>query len=259
MPITLEGVGSHWDSSQTIRRKYADSGEPVILSFSRGKDSIAAWLALLDDGVQPSQIHPIYYDTAPGMRFIREDLDYWEEQFEQHITVLPSPALYGMLFSFVYQPPTRTGYIEALIAAVGKPPTYQELEQLYRQGKNLPDSTPVLTGVRASDSIARSTYIKRSGPYSAEKKRMATIWDWTQTECYERIADAGLRLPIDYEWFKRNGRKNSGRSFDGVAYQFTRGLKENAPDDYAVLKEWFPLIDLDHFRHESLGENAVSF
>src|SRR5699024_2141671 len=109
-----------------------------------------------------------------------------------------------------------------------------------------------------ADSIARSTYIKRSGPYSAEKKRMATIWDWTQTECYDRIADAGLRLPVDYEWFKRNGRKNSGRSFDGIAHQFTRALAIHAPDDYAVLKEWFPLVDLDHYRHEEIT-NAVDF
>lgn len=258
MPIVFEKSGSQWESSQTIRRRYAESGEPVILSFSRGKDAIAAWLALLDDGVQPSQIHPLYYDPVPGMRFIREDLEYWAESFKTHIAVFPHPELFRQLTEFVWQPPTRTGYLCALRDAIGAPPTFQDFERLYRESEGLPASTHVLTGVRATDSIARTTYIKRSGPYSAAKQRMACVWDWKQTECYERIAEAGLRLPVDYEWFKRNGRKNSGRSFDGLAYQFTKPLSIYAPDDYAILKEWFPLIDADHFRHEDMT-NAVSF
>ena len=258
MPITFDGVGSQWEPSAVIRERYAESGEPLILSFSRGKDAIAAWLALQDSGVQPEQIYPLYYDPVPGMRFIREDLDYWEQHFQTHITVLPHPELFRQIMDFVWQPPTRTGYISALADEIGKAPTFQDFEEMFRESKNLPESTPVLTGVRATDSIARTTYIKRSGPYSAAKKRMAAIWDWTQTECYDRIAAEGLRLPVDYEWFKRNGRKNSGRSFDGLAYQFTKKLQQHAPDDYAVLKEWFPLVDLDDFRHEEIT-NAVDF
>src|SRR5699024_1958002 len=153
MPITLEKVGSHWDSSQAIRRRYAETGEDVILSFSRGKDAIAAWLALLDDGVKPSQIHPLYYDPVPGMRFIREDLDYWENAFETHIAVFPHPELFRQLTEFVWQPPTRTGYLCALGESLPKLPTFQDFEAMHRESLGLPAGTHVLTGVRATDSI----------------------------------------------------------------------------------------------------------
>ena len=55
------------------------------------------------------------------------------------------------------------------------------------------------------------------------------------------IEGAGVDLPVDYEWF--------GRSFDGIDYRFTKPLSEHAPDDFKRLLEWFPLAELEIFRH----------
>ena len=49
-----------------------------------------------------------------------------------------------------------------------------------------------------------------------------------------------IELPCDYAWF--------GRSFDGIDKRFTKVLKDKAPDDYATLLEWFPLLEVDHVR-----------
>lgn len=252
MPITFEGVGSHWDDSATIRKDLAERDEKIILSFSRGKDSLGAWLGMLDSGIKPENIIPVYYYRIPGMKFTMESLAYFEDVFEKHVIRLPHPSLYRMLNDCIYQPPTRTGIIDA---AAMPNVTYQDLEAELRKDQGLAPDTLIATGVRAADSIARRTMLKKTGPLTLSKHRLAVVWDWTQGETYGRIAEAGIKLPPDYEWFARinpkSGKpvKNSGRTFDGIAAQFLGPLKKYAPDDYATILEWFPLADMDLIRH----------
>ena len=252
MPITFSGVGSHWPSSAEIRADYAKQDIPLMLSFSRGKDALAAWLAMLDSGIKRENIHPIYYELVPGLKFTEESTAYYEDVFKTKITVYPHPALYRMWNTGVYQPIERTGLIQA---AQMPEPTFEEIQELHRQNHGLPSTTPILTGVRAADSIARRTFIKKTGPLTVSKNRMAVIWDWTRSECYDRIAAEGIDLPPDYEWFLRpnpkTGKmvKNSGRTFDGIAAQFLAPLKKYAPEDFATIMEWFPLAELDLIRH----------
>lgn len=249
MPITFDGVGSHWPSSEQIRADYAASDEKLLLSFSRGKDSISAWLAMLDSGIKPENIVPVYYYRIPGLQFTRDSLDYFEQHFQTKIHRLPHPSLFRMWNELVFQPPSRTGIIEA---ARMPSPSYQDMEQLLREDLQLPDETMVATGVRAADSIQRRTFIKVSGPVTHAKKRVAIVWDWTKGECYDYIEKAGVTLPPDYEWFAGKQRR-SGRTFDGLAYQFLAPLREHAPEDYARVLEWFPLADIDIYRHEQLA------
>lgn len=248
MPITFDGVGSHWPDSARIRAEYAASDEKLMLSFSRGKDSITAWLAMLESGIKPENIVPVYYYRIPGLAFTSASLDYFEQRFQTKIYRLPHPSLFRMWNEHVFQPPTRTGLIEA---SRMPQPSYQDMEQLLREDLKLPDETFIATGVRAADSIQRRTFIKRSGPVTHNKKRVAIVWDWTKGECYDYIAKNGVQLPPDYDWFVTK-QKRSGRTFDGLAYQFLAPLREHAPDDYARILEWFPLADIDIFRHETL-------
>ncbi len=85
---------------------------------------------------------------------------------------------------------------------------------------------------------------------------MAIVWDWTKGECYDYIEARGVKLPVDYEWFATK-QKRSGRTFDGLATQFLAPIREHAPDDYARILEWFPLADLDIFRHEVLKNESL--
>lgn len=256
MTITFKGVGANWRSSAEIRAELAENDTPVILSFSRGKDSIATWIGLLESGVKPENIHPVYYYRVPNLRFTEESLKRYEDHFQKHILRVPHPSLFGQLRVGMYQPIHRTGVI---IACSIPEITYQDLESQIREELTLPEDTPVLTGVRAADGIARRTYLKRSGPYSAKKKRLAAIWDWTIAECYEAIERHGIDImefSPDYKWFRtiRNGKpvKNSGRTFDGIAYQFLAPLREYAPDDYQRILHLFPLAELEMIRYEQL-------
>ena len=51
------------------------------------------------------------------------------------------------------------------------------------------------------------------------------------------INENNCKVPIDYKIF--------GRSFDGLVYRFMLPLKKYFPNDYAKIKEYFPLIDLE--------------
>ena len=58
-------------TSLAVREKLAADGRPVLLAFSCGKDSIAAWLAMRDMGIE---VVPAYLYYVPGLRFVDEDL-----------------------------------------------------------------------------------------------------------------------------------------------------------------------------------------
>lgn len=249
-PITFAGAGSQWPPSAKLRADYAAAGRPIILSFSRGKDSLAAWLAMLDSGIPPDLIYPVYYERVPGLPFSERSVQDMENWFDRPILRLPHPSLYSQWNQGVFQSPTRTG----LVRATDMPNvTYQDLEEQIRAHHGLPEDTHVATGVRAADGISRRTYLKVSGPYAALKQRVAIIWDWTKGECYDRITEAGVPLPVDYTWFAQPGRARSGRTFDGLSYQFLRPIRDNSPEDWAYLTEWFPLIELEIIRHERLA------
>lgn len=51
------------------------SGGRCLLAFSRGKDSIAAWLELGESGLFP-EIVPFHLDGCPGMSFVEGSLRY---------------------------------------------------------------------------------------------------------------------------------------------------------------------------------------
>jgi hypothetical protein len=86
MPTTLPGIPQ---SAEVIARLRAED-RPVLLSFSRGKDSIAAWIALRDAGID---VRPFYLYAIPGLlSFEAESLAYFEDVFDTPIPVYPHAA-----------------------------------------------------------------------------------------------------------------------------------------------------------------------
>jgi hypothetical protein len=217
-----------------IRNQLAAAGKPVLLSFSCGKDSIAAWLALRDAGVE---VVPAYLYYVPGLRFIDDELAYFEDVFGQRIHQFPHPSLYRWLGSRVFQAPERLRVLEA----AGMPvPEYDELWDLIRADLKLPKATLVADGVRASDSIVRRAAFVKYGLLKRSKRKVSPVADWLKAEVMGRIEQAKIELPVDYKWF--------GRSFDGVDARFAGPLREHDPEDFEILKSWFPLVEADLVR-----------
>ena len=74
MPTIIKGQ----PTSEDVRRYLADRHEPVILACSLGKDSLAAWTALENDGVK---VHPVYFWSVPDLPLIAENVEQIENIF----------------------------------------------------------------------------------------------------------------------------------------------------------------------------------
>jgi len=228
------------DSEETIRI-IRDKTDTILLAFSCGKDSIAAWLAC-----KPHfpKIVPFYMYLVPDLEFVENSLKYYEQFFGTKIIRVPHPSLYRMIKNFVYQPPERCAVIEA---ARWNDFTYDDLHQALREDYNLPKETWVAQGVRAVDSPIRMTVVKKHGALNVKRKSFWPVWDWRIDRLINKIETAGVKLPIDYKYF--------GRSFDGLDYRFLKPIKEHFPKDFEQILKWFPLADLDIARREYAAQN----
>lgn len=222
--------------SVQIRAELAEAGEPVLLAFSRGKDSIAAWLALRDSGVQ--DIRPYHMYLIPHLEFVDRSLAYFAEWFGTEIVNLPHPSLYRWLSVGMFQPPEHLPIIEA---ADMPTPTYEAMVDWLREDYEVPKAW-VADGVRAADSPIRRLSMSTHGVRKPKTRKVSVVYDWQKAEVLDRIRRAKVKLPPEYDWF--------GRSFDGIDQRFMEPLKRHAPGDYARILEWFPLADTWELRRK---------
>lgn len=229
-------------TSAEIRDRLKALDTKILVAFSGGKDAIAAELALQDAGVETELVY-LYYvpGRMPGktLQFVEDGLEMCEEKLGKPIHRYPHPSFYRQLNNFVFQPPERCEIIEA-----AQLPTvdYAFMWDLIKTDLGYPKNTWVADGVRAADSIVRRASFTRHGVMKTSNYKVSPVHDWLIKEVRDRIAAAGITLPVDYEWF--------GRSFDGLDFRFLKPIKDNAPDDFEQILNWFPLADLEIMRRE---------
>ena len=219
--------------SAELRNQLAAEGNPVLLGFSRGKDSLAAWLSMREAGIT---VVPYHLYLVPGLRFVEDSLTFYEDFFDTKIINLPHPSFYRWLNGFLFQPPERCAIIEA---AQFPEPTYEELAGVLREDLGLPDAWNA-DGVRAADSPNRRMAMVTHGPVREHLRKISPVWDWRIADVRDALKRHNCPLPPEYEWF--------GRSFDGIDFRFLDPIRQHAPADYARILDWFPLADLEVFR-----------
>jgi hypothetical protein len=225
--------------SEDVIKEVRERTDRVMVAFSTGKDSIAAYLAIKDHF---PLIEPYYLYSIPGMRFIENSLDYYERHLfgGKRIRRYPHPGFIRMLNNLVFQPPEHCGIIEA---AEFPDLNYEDLNEWIAAdlGWNL-EQAFVATGVRAADSPMRRTHFVKHGAINYTTRTFYPVYDWNKERLIHAIESAQIKLPIDYKWF--------GRSFDGLDLRFIFQIRRHAPDDYARMLEWFPLAELEIKRYE---------
>lgn len=227
---------------ETMER-IAQETDTILLAFSRGKDSIAAWIALTESGLF-KRIVPYFMWIVPHLRFVDESLDYYERALGTRIIRVPHFQFTKMLREMVWQPPERLLTIEAMNLPKLD---YDKVQRMAARAAGLPEDTWTAHGLRMADSIWRHTAIKKTGAINFKRRTFTPIAHMTKDELVASIEDSGIKLPVDYHWF--------GCSFDAIDHKFSGPLRKYAPDDYAIIREWFPLIDLEIARYE--GWEAV--
>lgn len=221
-------------TSAEIRARLKAENCPVLLACSLGKDSLAAWCALEKDGIE---VVPVYFWTIPNLPLIAENIATIEKVFGVKIHQAPHPRFFRMLANYVLQPPQRPTSIEYCgLQALD----YEDMWPSIKQDLGLPADTWVCDGVRACDSIQRRASLTKHGILKQTTHKACVIADWQKCEVMEALEERGIGLPPDYEMF--------GRSFDGLDERFMRPLKENRPQDFEIIKKWFPFVDADIYR-----------
>jgi hypothetical protein len=217
------------------------SGGTCILSFSRGKDSLAAWLVLRAEGWT---VKPFTLNWIPGgLRIENEATAYYEREMGTPILRLTHPFFYQMLDDCVYQPPERW----AALDEIGVP--YLDMTDIDRIARAELGDHWIAMGTRAVDSHRRRTAIERHGPANHKRRLAQVIYDMRIEALSELIRASGAKLPPDYRLF--------GRSFDGLYWRYLAPLREHYPDDWERVLEWFPLAwtqferESERVRHEA--------
>lgn len=228
-------------SGPEVIEAIAAEHDTILIAFSRGKDSLAAWLSVRDHF---KRVIPFHMYGVPGLKFVDEYLDYCEEFFGTHIMRVPHPSLYRQLNAAMWQPQERLAVLEA----AGLPNfDYDTLTDLIKSELGLDHGLYTASGVRAADSPLRRSAMTQYGPINVKRRYFYPVWDMYKDELVKLLTESGIRLPIDYEWF--------GRSFDGIDYRFIHKIRDNAPEDFQTILAWFPLCELEIMRYESMGDN----
>lgn len=225
-------------SSELLRVAREIAGNRLLLSFS-GRDSLAAWLYLIENGFE---IIPYFCYTVPHLSYDDQMLDYYEQKLHTHIIRLPHPRTYELLRTGAWQPLEnwRTLYYSQL-------PSFEfaDIEQKLSQQFGLGDNYLCGVGIKAADNLMRLRLIRQMGPIGLKRRRYYyAVWDWKTADVKDYILQHGLKLSRQYLYFGSTG--------DGIESYWLKYLRDNLPDDYRRVVEMFPLVDVELFRYEQV-------
>lgn len=232
---TYERWRMEWTREKCLEEMRQEGGR-VLLSFSRGKDSLAAWCVLRDAGFE---VIPFHMVLIWGLEFVEEALDWYERHFGVHIYQVQHPTTWIWLNQLVAQPPHRLDVIEQLDLPTF---SYADLNAGMKRTAGLQDSAWVAVGTRLIDNPIRRMMLKTRGPLNHKLRQAYPIFDMRRADQIEILKRNGVLLPVDYEMF--------ARSFDGIDYRFLAAIKSRYPKDYQTILEWFPMQDMEFARVE---------
>ena len=217
-----------------ICRKVRERTDTVCLSFSNGKDSLAAWLILRRHF---KRIVPVYRYLCPDLEFIERSLTYYEKFFGAHIHRVPSAYFWRCLnFRFCMTPAQAF----ALDEWDFRPFTALDACKDVLEDEGLPADTPIAYGWRYTDNMGRQRSLLKNGGINKDGQVFYPAAFLTNTGLMDLLKETGCNLPVDYQLW--------GRSFDCCRWWFMPALREHYPRDYARIMEWFPLVAMEERR-----------
>ncbi len=146
--------------------------DTVFLSWSNGKDCIAAYLAIRG---KFKTIIPFHLYTIPGLEFVEQSLTYYEGIMGCRIHRLPHPSTYRFLEQLIFQAPENCAIIQSSSLQRF---TYNDCVRFLIEDYGYPETAWIATGVRAVDSPIRLASIKRYGTYNEKRRTFFPVWDW---------------------------------------------------------------------------------
>lgn len=244
-------IPAHHPDSESTCRAVREVTDEAVLSFSTGKDSLAAWVQLRRHGFR---VRPVYYFQVPGLGFVERSLAFYEKFFETPVVRVAHPLLIDMLYDQRFAPPDRAFLLEnvqELQGLAGHGYWMDNAAEHGAEGHGLDPATCWYSvGVRATDNPMRRTSLRKYGSVRNKERRFFPVWDWSPGRARETLLEAKIPLPVDYKLF--------GRSCDGIQYQVLSKIKEVFPDDYERILRWFPLAELELVRYRNASRRGAT-
>ena len=216
------------------------SGGVCLLSFSRGKDALAAWLNLSRFF---RHIIPFTCAGIPHVSFADEYLEYCERIFGTHIIRIQDGGLYGAINALQFQYP----HDEEWIDNAGLP-VYdaQNIVGIIRMRLGLPNAWTAY-GLNASDSIDRMITVRECKGRYYGTRSFYPNFDWTHKQIMDALKASNVRLSNEYHI--------AARSFAGGLMPHTMlSIEKRAPDLLRQLEYYYPLckslLCRAHWRNE---------
>jgi hypothetical protein len=205
----------------------------VLLAFSCGKDSLAAWCKLLDHGFK---VTPYYQVMIPGNDFVEKSLAWYENHFDTEVHRILHPNAWRWLNSLTSQPPWRRDAISSLDLPAY---TYAEIQEAMRRSVPGMDGGWVSVGTRIVDSPIRRMNLTHR-VVNQKNRSFFPVFDFLKKDIISILTKHKVKLPIDYEVF--------GRSFDGIDHRYCEPLSRHFPESWENLLFWYPMQGMELFR-----------
>jgi hypothetical protein len=214
---------------------YKQGIRKVTLGFSTGKDSVAGLDLLLKAGIE---VIPIYFYIVPGLGFVEKNLKRYEEHFGVKIVRMPHPILYDYINHQDWQPFDRAKNLSQFNLGVI---SFKNCIDMYLLSNGLKGYDYDCNCMKMSDSLNRRLLLRNKPDINHETKTIYLTKYFTTSQIFDYLKKNGIPLTDDYRIF--------GRSWDGLSYHFTLGVKKYYPEDYELIKSYWPLIDAEVMRY----------
>lgn len=225
---------------QEIAKK---SNGTCFLLFSRGKDSLCAWLQLKK---YFRRIIPIHCASIPGLKHVNTILDYYEDALcdpdknERILRMVGEEVPLGLVRK-MYQ---RWEDVEALSELETEDFSKLDILEYLRYKMNLPKCWCAV-GMSVSDSIDRRIYIKKTGGKNPNNLTFYPCGFWERPEILRAVRECGLKLSDEYRW--------GNRTLGGVpSMTVGKVLREHYPEDYERYLAIWPLAQAKEIREAFL-------
>lgn len=242
------GAKAHIESLQQMPsaglcRKIAEhTGGVCFLGFSRGKDSVAAFIQLKKHF---ERVIPFHCASVPHVGFVDESLEYYERFFDCEILRYMDGDCMKAAYCSVFQPPGCDPLLNDVF-----PWCYDkhDIINIMQRKFNLPNAWCAF-GINASDSIDRHIYVNKNGGINLGQKTFYPCYDWKKADILTVIEESGVKLARDYIL--------ANRSMAAVPkFRHLAKMINEMPGALEKIEEMFPMIKAEICRYEFIKNRS---
>lgn len=212
-----------------------------ILHFSTGADSVASFLKLRENGIEPILIYKYF---IPHLKMVDNYIDYFQNKFNVRIYQFIHPLFAEMIGNLQFQKPMTekkgnklcNNFIIKAARGFGKNKNGFDkfLEDTF--GKN----AIYHYGLRYTDGINRFRHLRNNGVMFNNK--FYPIASFKISDIQAILKKHNCKLPIEYKLW--------GISFETPRAWNISLIKEHCLETYKQILEYFPLIDYEMYREK---------